>query len=234
MNPKEIVDLVAQAGLVGIEWGGDVHVPHGNRSVARKVREITIDAGLEVAAYGSYYRCDDQLPFADVLSSAVELGAPLIRVWAGTKGSDLTSDAERAQIVDNVRKIATQAAAEEIKIAFEYHGNTLTDTVASTLQLLNEVDHANVYTYWQPLPTHSIADRLSGLEKVKPWLTNLHVFSWTDQAKKLQLADRADLWQQYFNQIADLTEERYALIEFVKDDSPEQFLADAKVLKQWL
>ena len=34
---REIVALVANAGLDGIEWGGDVHVPHGELSTARQV-----------------------------------------------------------------------------------------------------------------------------------------------------------------------------------------------------
>jgi hypothetical protein len=30
LSPPAIIDLVRQAGLEGIEWGGDVHVPHGD------------------------------------------------------------------------------------------------------------------------------------------------------------------------------------------------------------
>ncbi|HHX01159.1 MAG TPA: TIM barrel protein [Firmicutes bacterium] len=234
LSVQEIAHLAAKAELVGIEWGGDVHVPHGDVDTARAVKKLTADAGLEVAAYGSYYRCDDNIPFGSVLKTAVALGAPLIRVWAGTKGSANTSAEERAEIVENVRKIADMAATEGIKIAFEYHGKTLTDEVASTIQLLQEVDHSNVYTYWQPLPTHSLAERLTGLEQVKPWLTNLHVFSWTDQRERLPLAEGESFWQQYFSVIKDRRQQHYAMIEFVKDDKPEHLLEDAKTLHQWL
>lgn len=52
-------------------------------------------AGLRVVAYGSYYHvgCQGQegIPnFEDVLETALELGAPLIRVWAGNTGSHET------------------------------------------------------------------------------------------------------------------------------------------------
>ncbi|MCU0793379.1 MAG: sugar phosphate isomerase/epimerase [Opitutaceae bacterium] len=91
LSPVEIVGLVRKAGLRGIEWGGDVHAPHGDIGRAREVRALTEDAGLKVAAYGSYYRAGwseaNGLSFKHVLDSAVELGAPTIRVWPGNKGS---------------------------------------------------------------------------------------------------------------------------------------------------
>ena len=36
LEPAEIVDLVKQAGLQGIEWGGDIHVPHGDIQRAKR------------------------------------------------------------------------------------------------------------------------------------------------------------------------------------------------------
>ena len=53
----------------------------------------------------------------------------MIRVGR-TKGSREVSTDERVGVVENARKIADLAAAEGIKIAFEYHSNTLTDTPA--------------------------------------------------------------------------------------------------------
>ena len=58
-NPDEIVRLAEQAGLDAIEWGGDVHVPAGDTAVARRVGQITLDAGLSVSSYGSYERVLD-------------------------------------------------------------------------------------------------------------------------------------------------------------------------------
>ena len=55
LTPAEIVALVKQAGLKGIEWGGDLHVPHGDLVRAREVRELTHEGGLGVAACGSGY-----------------------------------------------------------------------------------------------------------------------------------------------------------------------------------
>ena len=56
LSARAIIELVTRADLTGIEWGGDVHVPHGEINTAREIAQMTQAAGLLVAAYGSYYR----------------------------------------------------------------------------------------------------------------------------------------------------------------------------------
>lgn len=239
LSPEDIVALVAKAGLDGIEWGGDIHVPHGNRKMARQVAALTQDNGLGVAAYGSYYRVGCQgengVPsFEAVLDTAVELGAPLIRVWAGDRGSAKSDEVWRNQVVEDSRRIADMAGEQGIVISYEYHGDTLTDTLESTRWLLKEVQHPNIKSYWQPLPHHDKGERLEGLEQVMPWLSNLHVFHWV-KGQRCPLEEGVQDWTQYLNMINNtLKEERFALIEFVKDDEPEQFLKDGMALKKWV
>lgn len=90
LSPERLIQEVVDAGLQGLEWGGDVHVPHGDTSTAEQVGIRTREAGLEVVAYGSYYRLGetrDNPEFEAVLESACALKAPTIRVWAGRQAS---------------------------------------------------------------------------------------------------------------------------------------------------
>lgn len=237
LAPHEIVALVQRAGLQGIEWGGDVHAPHGDVPRAQAVRQMTVDAGLEVAAYGSYYRVGhtETGPFDAVLESAVALGAPMIRVWAGKQGSDSADEAYWAQVVEDSRCIAEQAAEEDIRIVYEYHANTLTDTNASARQLLERVDHDNVKTYWQPPRYSKRDDNLTGLELILPWMWGVHTFHWHGQTGERQpLAVGEGDWLAYLQKAAAVPRDFYALIEFVVDDEPDSFLRDAEALKTWL
>jgi 3-dehydroshikimate dehydratase len=237
LSPQEIVDLVVRAQLTGIEWGGDVHVPHGDESIARFVRSLTEDAGLRVAAYGSYYRVghSETGPFEAVLSSAVALGAPRIRVWAGTQGTDTADDAYFAQVVEDSRRIADLAAAEEIAVVYEFHRNTLTDTNAAARRLLEAVDHPNVGSYWQPPRGYTIAENLAGLDAVLPWLAGVHAFNWHGTTyERLPLADAAEDWTYYLSKAESRGRDLYALIEFVRGDAAAQFLDDAAALKSWI
>jgi len=238
---EEIVGLVMRAGLDGIEWGGDVHAPPGDLARARQIGRMTRDAGIRVSSYGSYYRVVqselERLPFECVLETAVALGTPAIRVWAGVHASADAKGSYRREVADEARRIAVMAAAESVAVSFEFHGNTLTDTNASACALLEETAHPNVGSYWQPTAGRSVTYRLEGLRDLLPWLTNLHVFYWRGGrtgVERLPLAEGEEEWPSYLDRANKAPGDRYALLEFVRGDAPEQFLRDARVLKQWL
>ncbi|NJK92793.1 MAG: sugar phosphate isomerase/epimerase [Blastochloris sp.] len=239
LGVEEVIALVRQAGLEGIEWGGDVHVPHGDLETARRVAELTQKAGLRVAAYGSYYRVGssekDGLGFEKVLASAEALGAPLIRVWPGIQGSSETEPSARQWITDECRRIAMMAAEKGVRVATEYHANTLTDDPGSARRLLEEVGYPNFRTLWQPSNGREADYCQDSLEKVAPWVENLHVFHWQpDFSNRRALAEGEKRWLSYLQRARELEGERYALMEFVPGDEPEAFLRDAAVLKSWL
>ncbi len=239
LMPTQIVALVRQAGLRGIEWGGDIHVPHGNLARAREVREMTQQAGLSVAAYGSYYRAAqseaDGLAFEHVLATAVELGAPTIRVWAGGVGSAAADTVQRARVADDLRRIATLAEAARLTVALEFHGGTLTDTAESTRRLLDTVNHPHLFTYWQPPLDRDTADCMADLRSLLPRVTHLHVYHWKPSPmERLPLADGAARWRDFIGIAAGVAVDRYAMLEFVERDEPECFLRDAATLKALL
>jgi sugar phosphate isomerase/epimerase len=227
LDPAAVVDVAVRAGLAGIEWGADVHVP--DERAAYRVAALTSAAGLRVACYGSYLRLGEGEgdPRA-VVAAATALGAPLIRVWAGRRPSAEADPAHWAAVVGGAREVAVMAADAGIDVAFEYHRNTLTDTRASALRLLESVDRPNVGTLWQPEPTRSGDENLGDLESVRPWLRNVHVFSWTAARERLPLAAQDSAWARYLSQAAG---DRYALLEFVAGDDPERLLADAATLR---
>jgi sugar phosphate isomerase/epimerase len=239
LKPRDIVALVMQAGGASIEWGGDVHVPPGDTAQAREVSQMTADAGLTVSAYGSYYRlrpeAEEEHPFEAVLASAVELGAPIIRVWAGIESPDGVDAAGRLELADRARQIAEQAAAQHIQIAFEYHSRTLTETSGATLELMEAIVHPNVRLFWQPRNGWLVDENRIGLQQVARWIANIHCFHWWPTSKdRLALAAGESNWRAYLDIIATLEGDRHVSIEFVQGGTPEQYLADAQTLKTWL
>lgn len=232
----EVIALCQKAQIDGIEWGGDIHVPPGDIETAKSVREKTAAAGLKVCSYGSYYRCDDQSgPLSEVLESADTLGAPIIRVWAGRKGSADADTADREEVAEHLRRAVIAARELDITIALEYHGGTLTDTQESAHQLLEEVGLPELTLFWQPRTGREFTSDLVELEAALPRLSNVHCFHWgASFQERYPLLDGTKKWQAYLDLIRRLDGERYVILEFVKDDSPEQFLEDAKVLKSLL
>jgi sugar phosphate isomerase/epimerase len=247
LNVQQVADLVKRAGLDAIEWGSDVHVKPGDTASAESAKQITEATGLEVSSYGSYYNILDgeghRGDFMPVLDSAQALGTDTIRIWAGVHPSEVVAADYRAKLLDGLREDLDAAAARNIRLALEFHCNTLTDSNAAALALLNELSHPNLYCYWQPMYWIADADyRFQGLEALKERVINLHVFhwlyhpyngSWNDNVERCALTDGAADWQRYLT--VDLpTGDHYALMEFVRNDSEEAFVKDAATLKSWI
>lgn len=231
-----MIALAQAAQLKAIEWHGLQHVPHGELEVAQRVAQSTLDAGLALAAYGSYYvvgESEEQgLAFAAVLQTAKALRAPMVRVWAGSHGPGEATLQSRTRIVDEAKRIADLAAEEKIKLVFEFHRDTLTETGASCAALLEAVDHFNAQTYWQPAPELDVTQNLAQLRQVSPWLVGLHVFHWRPTHRdRHPLAEGESEWAQYLAAARQRHDNLDVMLEFVKDGAEAQFYEDAAALR---
>ena len=237
LPPEEIVPLAAEAGLECIEWGGDVHVAPGVPDLAEHTRVRTEEAGLVVASLGSYLRfigTDEQhAARAEVtLASAEHLGAPRIRVWAGTEDSAEASAEHRERVTRRLRDFTERADKQGIEVGLEFHRGTLTDTVDSTLQLLEDVAHPNLTTYWQPNVGLDAEEALKTLRAVRSYVSTIHVFSWWPRTERLPLSERSELWRRVFAELAESGRDHDVLLEFVPDDAPEVLAREAATLRQ--
>jgi sugar phosphate isomerase/epimerase len=234
LSVPEVIAVAAKAGLAAVEWGGDVHVP--DPAAAAQARTVTAAAGLSVAAYGSYFRAgvSDPADLEPALATAAELGAPYVRVWAGTVGSAEASADQRAAVVAALVAASRQAAAHGVGIVVEYHPKTLTDTLDSALRLFDEVG-PEVKPYWQPWDCHHPAQARTQVRALlSRGLPTVHVFSWDTDGRRLPLAAGETMWRGVLDELAAAGGVRNTLLEFVADDSLDAFSADAEMLLGWL
>ena len=105
------------------------------------------DLGLPISMVSDY------LPLSGSLDKAVEktvdlcrasnyFNCPKLRTFAGDKSSTNVSVDDRKQWTERLRLLCEIATDHGITLVAETHPNTLTDTLASTLQLLEEVNHS--------------------------------------------------------------------------------------------
>ncbi len=241
LSPEEILQVAKGAGLAVLEWGGDVHVPAGDTRRAREVAALTREAGLETICYGSYYRVGHEGEggkpgFAEVLATAVALGAPSIRVWAGTRGSDAADDAYFARVCDDANRIADMAAEQGVRIAFEFHDGTLNDNAEAATKFLAALPHQNIDTLWQPLVSLGAEQRDRTLEVALPRLGHVHVFHWLpgDPIDRRPLAEGAVPWRDWLATMRCSGRNPDMLIEFVQGDQTAALPADASTLRSFL
>lgn len=237
----DILKLCQEGKLKAIEWSEHAHIMPGDPAGAQALYEKTKAAGLEIAAYGSYYRLgENENPreqFLPSLTSAKALHAPLIRIWAGSQPSVLVSPKKRQTMAKEADLICSMALEAGIQVALEWHRNTLTDTNASAVRFLSETSHHNLSCLWQPTIELSVEERKEGLRLLQTHdsgdrLRNLHIYYWLGETRR-PLAEGITVWKQYLSQIQS-SADRFGLLEFVKDDSEEQFLEDAKTLHDLL
>ena len=225
---EDVIALCLKAGLKAIEWSENWHIADGDVEEAARIAALTAMNGLSVAAFGSYYRLGEHMDFSSRILCAKALGTKVIRIWGGEKPSNELTDSEREALIAEARSISSMAQRDGITIALEWHKNTVTDTNESGLNFLKEVSMNNFKTLWQPTQALSIPERIEGLKELQNYLVNLHVYYW-DESGRRPLSEGAEIWREY---LACVSGEHYALLEFVKDNTVEQFLSDAKTLHE--
>ena len=234
LSPATIAALAAQAGLDGIEWGGDIHVPAGDADAARTVRTLTADQGLRVLSYGSYNHGESVASITPVLESALTLGAPIVRVWAGERGSAQMDAAARGQLAETLHGQAELAAQAGLVLAMEYHPNTMTDTIQSATWLLDQVNLPNFRCYWQQNPLLAQVEHLREIAALGDRLAQVHVFACMADDTILPLEAHAPRWREYFAAIRRAGGERALILEHVREHDTAQFLRDAALLHELL
>ena len=237
---RQIPACCAQAGLSCIEWGGDVHVPPATPDRAVQAARLTAAAGLRVSSYGSYYRCgetdDAQAAFAPHLEAARRLGAPVIRLWAGSRGSSDADSVYFRQIVEETRALCRMAAKENITMAFEYHPHTLTDHADAAVRLAESVGMTNCGLYFQVDPTLSAQENRRALRRLLPFLKKVHVYHCDPAFRRLSLGESGgpELWRALLAELETASVCTDLLFEFLKDPTPEGLFREAELLRSLL
>jgi 3-dehydroshikimate dehydratase len=245
LEPAEVVERAAAAGVEALEWGGDVHVPHGDLAPARRAADATAAAGLTVVSYGSYLFLDDGVGdhLDAVLDTARELGAPGVRVWCPFGVDADATEADRAVVTAAAARAAAAAAEQGLHLTVEFHGGTLTATAASARRLLDDVDSPALLSAWQPpyWDPRSDADEDADIALLGPRLSHVHVYDWDADGTRHPLARSAPRWAARLAVATDAGAAavaagvpRSALIEFVPDDDPAVLAAEVATVRRLL
>lgn len=238
-SPEQVIAVTQRAELEGIEWGGDIHVPHGDIDNAKKIGRLTREAGLEVISYGSYYRAgsfsscaEAEKEYKKIINTAEALGTNHIRVWAGSVGSLDADEGHRKEIVSEMKQFGAEAESRNLSVSFEYHQGTLTDDCESATLLIEEIGCKNIRTYWQPNQFINAEKNFTALKTVVKYVTNVHVFAWNNTERYLlSEPEHYKLWERYLDVLKSSGKTHSLLLEFSHDGSEEAFLADAETLK---
>jgi sugar phosphate isomerase/epimerase len=176
---EEALDRAAAIQFDGVElWGKPPHLaPGAGEADGRGIGEAIRGRGLEAAVFGSYLRGVEE-PFAPamegLLAVAGGLGAPLVRVWAADRGSDRAEDPLYALTARNLMMVCARGADLGLRFVLERHGNTLADTIASTVRLLEMAPAPNLGVNYQVASGEDTATVLNGIRRLGDRIWNVH------------------------------------------------------------
>ena len=233
-TPREVVEIAAKAGLGGIEWGvSDTHIILGDFDRAREIADVCKSENIEVFALGSYCRMETDEDLKSAVETADALGAPIVRIWAGTKSPNECDEEYIDLIVRNTRYMADIAESYGICLGFEYHGGTLTQTADDAVVLIKRIDRPNVALYWQPDYELSSEENFESRNIVLPYCVgNMHIQNYTPENGYGTLSEIEDTLIKYYDDIK--CKDYCLMIEFVKDGLCQNLMSDADTLKKVL
>lgn len=230
-NAENVIKYAKEAGLSGIEWGvAENHMPLLDKEQAEKIKKMSEESGIKIFSLGSYCKMTSKEDCDKTLLTAVMLGAPVIRLWAGEKSPENADESYISMIVENTLYMAKKAEEYSIKLGFEYHNGTLTQESASAVDFMKRVNRENVGLYWQPVGALSAEENKAAFSDVLPYaIGNLHIHNHSVETGYKKLSEIEENIKLYYNDIKD--EPFNLLIEFVKDSNIQNLKDDAKTLK---
>ncbi|MFI3226364.1 MAG: TIM barrel protein [Clostridia bacterium] len=237
LTVEEIIALCVENGIKAVEWGSDVHVPEGDIETAKYVKKLSDENGIKTASYASYYILgkneDYKTEFAKHIACAKELGTKTIRLWAMREASQDVCQERLVKIYEEANAIADMAEKDGITISYEFHHVTLTDTLESTLKLLENAP--KTCSHWQRPIGMCEEECFEQIKALKDKIRNLHVNNRQDDGQYHALENIRGQWLRYLTELSTRDgEDIYACVEFVRDKKVEQFIDDAKTLNSIL
>jgi len=249
LSPETIIAEAKKAGLSCIEWGSDVHAPCHDTEKLKKIACMQQKAGLFCSSYGTYFKIgvhktEELLPY---IKAAQILGADILRLWCGDKGSAEYTQTELEVLYRQCREAAALAEKYGVTLCMECHNHTLTDKKEAAHALMQAVNSPNFCMYWQPNQFCTQEENTAYAMLLANDIRHVHVFHWK-QDRRLWLEDAQEMWKSWLKCIFDVkndsqikqerTKDRALLLEFMPDDRIESLQGEAQVLRkiaeEWL
>ena len=175
----DIAEWAVKHDFQGVElWGVHAAQLHGEKNDGKEALD---KLGLCVPMVSGYIPLDQEWISAQQVCmqlshSADRWESKKVRTFAGTKSSQMTEKNERRHVTEQLRKVCRFFEQNGQKVLIETHPGTLADSLPSTLQLLEEVNHPNLWVNFDVLHVwESGADPVKAYEQLAGRTAHFHL-----------------------------------------------------------
>lgn len=239
---EEVLELAARVGFDGVElWGKPDHLPlTRSDSEVKVLRDKIKSLGLKGCVYGSYARLGDgqeaetkDRDFDRTLQIAGLLGAAIVRIWAGTKNSELMTKDEWARMVEDGRRFCDRAEKAGVILALEMHPDCATNKARATVELIRQVGSPNLRANYQVIGDEDSYERA---RIAAPYVVNVHAQTLSPAKERPLLAEGTVDFRKIYQIFKPHGFRGFFEIEFVKGGTYEEkcaaLAADLKYLRR--
>ena len=227
-TPREILTAMKNVGLRYIEWGSDIHAPADDVDALTALAALQREFGIACCSYGTYFRIGQDSPqeLLRYIRAAAVLGTRVLRLWAGSRGSEDYTPQEKERFIEECRRLAAIAGEQAVTLCLECHNRTMTDRAEPALELMERVASQHFRMYWQPNQLRSREVNLTYAEKLAGYTDTIHVFNWRG-TERFPLSEGLEDWRQYLQRFSG---NETLLLEFMPDDSLDSLPAETDAL----
>jgi len=161
----------------------DIHFPQTRRAYLKMLRRTARELQLViigVGAHNDFGRADPTLRQSEVtkvkqwVEVAEELGAPLVRVFAGSPEGD--REQRWPAMIDSLREVADFARHAGVRLGLENHNHgAFTPTAEEFLRVLREVNSPSLVPL---LDTGNFINGWASVERTLPIVAHVHAKFW--------------------------------------------------------
>lgn len=238
---EEVLELAARVGFDGVElWGKPDHLPL-TRTDAEviAIRDKIKSLGFKGSVYGSYVRLGDgQEPqakdkdFDRVLQIANFLGAPIARIWAGTKNSEELGEKDWEMMVGDGKRFCAKAEKAGVLLALEMHPKSVTNRARATVDLIERVGSPNLKANYQVIEDEDPYERA---RIAAPYVVMVHAQNMKPGNERPIISEGTVDFKKIYEIFKPYGFQGYFEIEFVQGRTFEEKVAaleaDCKYLK---
>ena len=180
----DLLDPVAAAGFRELEiWQYHISRLRGNELEA--LRQKLDDLDMRAVAMGGYPQFHLTGGAGETMQAQLDrlveygavLGVEVFKVFPGNIGSGKLDETQRKLSVNRLGRLAEELAKRDVVLTMETHGNTLCDTLDSTLRLLDELAACgdSVGICFQPYTEHDTDRAIATFDALENRVRHLHL-----------------------------------------------------------
>ena len=224
MDLFAFVDLAADMGLDAVELTSYYFPENVGKAYLHKLKQHAFDLGLDISgtSVGNNFCVapgpdrDKQLALVRTwVDNAAELDAPVIRIFAGTKGKDQSEAEAVERCIQGIKDSLPYAIEKGVTLALENHGG-ITATPDQILKLVKAVDSPNFGVNLDTGNFHG-ADPYADLAKLAPYAVNVQVKTEISRGSKPK--EEADL-SRVVGVLRDARYSGYVVLEYEAKEDP--------------